>query len=271
MQLDPFLKWAGGKRWLWPRIQPLIPANYCRYVEPFLGGGAVFFNLLPNSGLLSDANKRLIETYSAIRNTPGRVARLLEEHHNAHSADYYYDVRAKEFRTKAERAAQFLYLNRTCWNALYRVNLKGRFNVPRGTKDIVLYPTDDFSAWSKALKRATLAAVDFEESIANTGAGDLLYIDPPYVTTHNMNGFLKYNERIFSWADQIRLRNAVSDAVARGAFAIISNASHSSVRNLYQPLNPEIFEVDRHSVIAANAARRRNISELVIVVRPRYE
>lgn len=130
----PFLKWAGGKRWFVEHTADLIPTFSGRYFEPFLGSGAIFFHLSPKGAVLSDSNTDLIKTYQAIRDDWEAVLFLLELHHRKHCKDYYYSIRSSEPSDKVEAAARFIYLNRTCWNGLYRVNLKGKFNVPIGTK-----------------------------------------------------------------------------------------------------------------------------------------
>ena len=198
-----FLKWAGGKRWLAPRIRKLIPQTYNRYIEPFLGSGATFFALEPKeSKSLSDINVDLINSYVAVRDHWHRVQRLLEVHHASHDEEYYYLVRDTRFRGPVQRAAQFIYLNRTCWNGLYRVNLRGRFNVPIGTKSAVVMDTDDFEWTSSLLETAILSCCDFESTIDLASKNDFIFVDPPYTVRHNMNGFIKYNEKLFSWADQ---------------------------------------------------------------------
>ena len=142
----PFLKWAGGKRWLAERHLDLFPTGFSRYIEPFLGSGSIFFALNPDESILSDSNPRLIETFQEVRDRPELVYQLLCNHQNAHDNEYYYEERNREYLDDpAKRAAQFIYLNRTCWNGLYRVNRKGQFNVPRGTKSAVLLNTDDFA------------------------------------------------------------------------------------------------------------------------------
>jgi DNA adenine methylase len=133
--LTPFLKWAGGKRWLIRRFPSLIPESFNSYFEPFVGSGAVFFSLLPKRGRISDTNLELIQTYKAIKKDPSAVLRALRRHQRNHCNGYYYEIRAARPRALNEIAARTLYLDRTCWNGLYRVNLKGEFNVPRGTKD----------------------------------------------------------------------------------------------------------------------------------------
>jgi DNA adenine methylase len=147
--MKPFLKWAGGKRWLVRRYPQLFNIDFDRYVEPFVGSGAVFFHVEPGHSVISDVNPVLMNVYSSLRSDYRRVWANLLEHARNHSDKYYYEVRAKTFRSDASRAAQFLYLNRTCWNGLYRENLRGEFNVPRGTKDTVIFSDDDFAAVSE--------------------------------------------------------------------------------------------------------------------------
>jgi DNA adenine methylase len=261
--LQPFLKWAGGKRWFIRRHEECLPTSFNRYIEPFLGSGAVFFNLSPKRAILSDTNLALINTYRAIRDDWRLVWRYLCQHQQLHSKKYYYECRSKEFRSPHTRAAQFIYLNRACWNGLYRVNLRGEFNVPIGTKDTIIFPDDDFAAIAGALKSASLRAVDFEKIINIAKEGDLLFVDPPYTINHNANGFLKYNEQIFSWHDQTRLRNALKKAAARGAKIVSTNADHQSIRELYAETGT-ITVLPRHSVLAGNATFRKPSTELLI-------
>lgn len=141
--------------------------------------------------------------YRAVRSDWRRVEIELKKMQRLHSSDYYYEERSRLRRTIHTKAAQFLYLNRTCWNGLYRENLSGKFNVPIGTKSQVIMPDDDFEGASKALQNAKLVACDFEDTIKIATTGDLVFLDPPYTTAHNTNGFVKYNQKIFSWDDQI--------------------------------------------------------------------
>lgn len=261
--LRPFLKWAGGKRWLFDSGQFAMPRIEGRYIEPFVGGGAVFFSTRPEFAILGDANSRLIELYAAIRDEYEELERLLTIHAGAHSKDYYYDLRAKKLRKPVTRAAQLLYLNRTCWNGLYRENRKGQFNVPIGTKQTVIFETDDFSEWSKALSEINLVAQDFEKTVNIAKRGDFVFVDPPYTVRHNMNGFVKYNQTIFAWDDQIRLRGALGRAVERGARVAMTNADHESVRDLYAGFGIH-SELDRHSGIAGSAAHRSHSTELLV-------
>ncbi len=262
-QAIPFLKWAGGKRWLTGEIRSLVRLPIVRYVEPFLGGGSVFFDLRPKSAVLSDLNENLINSYAAIQQDWTRVDDYLIEHQLHHCFDYYYRVRGELSGDMFERAARFIYLNRTCWNGLYRVNKRGQFNVPIGTKSSVLLESDSFSAVADALKDVVLSACDFERTIDAAMEGDLIFADPPYTVKHNVNGFLKYNEKIFSFQDQIRLRDALVRAKTRGARVVATNAFHESVIELYAG-DFNLGYASRFSVIASAADKRRECEELII-------
>ncbi len=261
--LLPFLKWAGGKRWLASSHGHIFPPQYNKFIEPFLGSGAIFFALQPKQAILSDVNSDLIETYKTIKGHPLEIQELLERHQKKHSKEYYYKTRASKPRNSITRTARFIYLNRTCWNGLYRVNLRGQFNVPIGTKTNVLLETDNFKAAAKLLNNSEIAHCDFEATINRANLGDLVFVDPPYTVKHNNNGFVKYNETLFSWEDQVRLKNALEKAQARGAFIISTNANHSSVRELYKD-NFKTCSVNRSSVLSGKPQFRGKVSELLI-------
>lgn len=261
--MGPFLKWAGGKRWLVDRHSNIFPNFGGRYIEPFLGGGSVFFHLRPNKAVLADVNSELILCYSQIRDAPEELYRLLQIHQKRHCKDYYYNIRAQNFDNETERAARLIYLNRTCWNGLYRVNVKGAFNVPIGTKSRVIYHEDEFLLISKALENAQIKSSDFESTIDEARQDDFVFVDPPYTVKHNFNGFLKYNENIFSWDDQLRLRAAVERAAGRGASIIVTNAAHSSIYDLYSDIG-QTHTLDRHSVLAGKRDKRGLVQEIIV-------
>jgi DNA adenine methylase len=263
MTLKPFLKWAGGKRWLFDTRQLRLPEFTGCYFEPFLGGGAAFFANRPSVAVLSDTNQRLIEVYVAIRDSFDLVESILAEHQALHGREYYYYIREKQYADPMRRAAQFLYLNRTCWNGLYRENLKGKFNVPIGSKQAVLLPDDNFEGWSRALRGVHLKVCDFEESIDQSKCGDFVFVDPPYTVRHNNNGFVKYNQNIFAWEDQVRLRDALLRAADRGVAFVLTNADHASVRELYSGFGSHRVLV-RHSKIASRAENRSVSTELLV-------
>ena len=262
--MKPFIKWAGGKRWLLDNEQFFLPDFDGRYIEPFLGGAAVFFHLAPERSILSDVNPRLINTYKAVQSDWRLVENELKKMQKLHSKEYYYQERDRKRRKSHTKAAQFLYLNRTCWNGLYRENLSGKFNVPIGTKSQVILADDNFEGVNKLLRNATLMVCDFEETLATAGKGDLVFLDPPYTTAHNTNGFVKYNQKIFSWDDQIRLRQCAEAASQRGAKIVLTNANHETIHQLYSDLGaPEI--VSRNSVISGNASARGKTTEVLYV------
>ena len=259
----PFLKWAGGKRWLISNYSQVFPKNYNSYIEPFLGSGAVYFALDPANAIVSDTNSWLVDTYKAIQEDWERIVKILHKHQRAHSKDYYYKIRAQNPRNIYTRAAKFIYLNRTCWNGLFRVNQKGEFNVPIGTKTKVIMETDDFVEISKRLSRTLILNEDFEKVIDRAQANDLIFADPPYTVKHDNNGFIKYNEVLFQWEDQIRLKEALLRAKSRGAKIISTNAHHSSIYELYES-DFSLKTVDRKSVISGNSKARGNCQEYLI-------
>lgn len=256
----PFLKWAGGKRWLARSSLFPTPARYGRYVEPFLGGAAVFFHLGPRKAILSDVNRDLIQLYVVMRDEPHKLRVEMEQHQRQHSAKHYYEVRARVPDEEVKAAARTLYLNRTCWNGLYRVNRRGEFNVPIGTKSLVVSADEDFNEYSSMLKRAKLLVADFEETIDICVEGDFLFVDPPYTVRHNKNGFLKYNESMFSWDDQLRLHRALKRAAARRVKIVVTNADHESLRSLYER-GFRYDKLDRSSVLAGDSSARGTTSE----------
>jgi DNA adenine methylase len=258
----PPLKWAGGKRWFAARHMALVPSSFGTYLEPFFGSGALFFALAPKKAVLSDLNAELMNLYRVMRDDPDLLRAHMRKHQRMHSLEYYYQLRDFSPRTRTTRAARTLYLNRTCWNGLYRVNKMGEFNVPIGTKTSVLLETDDFHSISGVLKNCKLLVCDFEKTINLAVKGDLVFADPPYTVSHNSNGFIKYNERIFSWGDQERLAACVKRAVDRGVKVIVTNASHKSIHKLYRDF--ERIVVGRSGVIAGNATARGNYDEVVI-------
>lgn len=260
----PFLKWPGGKRWFATNHRSMLPSRFNTYLEPFLGSGSVFFALRPKTAILSDANEELINVYHAVRHWPAAVLKRLQQHASSHSDNYYYEIRADIPTRVIDRAARTIYLNRTCFNGIYRVNLDGIFNVPRGTKDSVILETDDFAEVARVLRAAEILVSDFEAIIDRARRGDLVFADPPYTVRHNTNGFIKYNEKLFSWNDQERLAAALARARNRGAHIIATNANHESVRDLYEDYGFNHCSVSRFSSISATGDRRKQYEELVI-------
>ncbi|RAR64733.1 DNA adenine methylase [Onishia taeanensis] len=259
----PFLKWAGGKRWLVRDHPEIFPTEFNTYIEPFLGSGSVFFHLQPQQALLSDANQELITTYRALRNRNRMVENLLKSYHEQHSEEFYYFMRAQTPTRQTEIAARMIYLNRTCWNGLYRVNLSGKFNVPKGTKSNVVLDTDNFRETAKLLRRSVITHSDFEAIVDAAQENDFVFVDPPYTVRHNYNGFVKYNEKLFSWEDQVRLKHAIDRATERGAKVLLTNANHESIIELYQDY-VQHSTLSRSSVLSGKSEFRGKYSELAI-------
>jgi len=262
----PFLKWPGGKRWFVHSHGHLLPKTYGRYFEPFLGGGAVYFHLQPLQAVLGDINPEVIAAYQAVKEQWIGLKKSLAHHQRSHDEDesYYYYVRQRSPTKLVPRASRMIYLNRTCFNGIYRVNKQGCFNVPRGSKDAVLLDTDNFKTMAALLAGADLRVSDFEDVINEAGEDDFIFADPPYTVRHNLNGFIKYNEVLFSWSDQERLASALKRAVWRGVKVIATNANHRSVRSLYDSWDFMTHSVSRFSQISADGSSRRQFEELVI-------
>jgi DNA adenine methylase len=261
----PLLKWPGGKRWFTARYTGILPTQFDRYIEPFLGSGAVYFELQPARAILGDINAELIAVYNGIKKSWPAVLRHLRRHQRKHSDRHYYAVRDSDISDPIERAARLIYLNRTCFNGIYRVNHAGRFNVPIGTKKSVLFDTDDFKAMARLLAKAQIRKADFEVLVNESRRGDLVFADPPYTVRHNNNAFVKYNEKLFSWNDQVRLAGALERARRRGVQIVATNANHASVRALYRGRGFQLTTVSRFSSISAAVDSRKQYEEVVIV------
>ena len=258
LPLRPFLKWPGGKRDLLKHITPMMPASFNRYLEPFVGGGAVFFALQPQKAILADRNAELIQCYTQVRDHPTEVINCLKQMPN--SKDDYYRIRGVTPISEAERAARFIYLVTLSFNGIYRVNLRGEFNVPYGYKT-QLIPCQEtaINTASRALSNVVLRTADFGDTLAKAKKDDFIYLDPPYTVAHSNNGFLKYNARIFSWDDQKKLAKVALKLATKGCHVIVSNADHPEIHKLYKDFSVRIIE--RPSVIAASKEYRRKVKE----------
>jgi len=203
-----------------------------RYVEPFLGSGAVFFALQPKNAVLADTNEELIACYRGVQQDAEGVAeRLLMLGTDEES---YYRVRAQHPRTDITRAVRLIYLNRTSFNGLWRVNRAGGYNVPYGHKQVDLaWLVDDILAAGRSLQHAELLCQDFKNTMSYRHAGDLIFCDPPYITGHHNNGFRQYNQKLFSWDDQRELAKRATKAANRGVHIVVSNAHHDALAELY--------------------------------------
>lgn len=259
----PFLRWAGSKRWLASQIVPFLPGKFRRYHEPFLGSGALFFLLNPDRASLSDKCAELMGVYRTIRDDVAGVIRHLKP--LKPDRELFYEIRNRPSWGRLKRAAEFVYLNKTCWNGLYRVNSEGRFNVPYGMpKTDFIADFENLRECSQALRKpgVKLRACDFETALENVGSGDLVYLDPPYVTRHNDNGFIDYNETLFSWDDQKRLAKRARQLAAAGAYVIVTNAHHREVLDLYPGFKSR--GLSRSSTLASDPKCRVRVREAVL-------
>ena len=207
--VKPFLKWAGGKRKLVRKFSHLIPDKYDTYFEPFVGGGAVFFYLNPMKAVLNDLNEELINTYKIVKKKPKDLMEELDQlQPNVSSKDFYYDLRASEAKDNIKRAARTIYLNKTGFNGMYRVNLRGQFNIPFGDmKNVKLYDKENILSCSKYLKKATLVNGDYSTLLKNITKNDFVYMDPPYVPISETAQFTSYTKDKFGVEEQKNLES----------------------------------------------------------------
>lgn len=265
--VKPFIKWAGGKRNLLAQYRPYLPARarIRRYFEPFLGGGAVFFSLQIQPAFLFDTNSWLIETYQVVRDQVEDLIVTLQQHQSDKA--YYYHIRAQDPKelTRIERAARFIYLNRTCYNGLYRVNSRGQFNVPFGRyKNPIICDTRNLRAASRALQGTKLEVADFEHVANLAEPGDLVYFDPPYAPLSTTANFTGYTKDGFSQKDQERLAALFHRLHEQGCFVMLSNSSAPVIYDLYQGSGYNVIEIKARRAINSVPGKRGRVRELLI-------
>jgi DNA adenine methylase len=268
--LRPFVKWAGGKGQLLPQFRSLYPEPMTihRYLEPFLGSGAVFFNvqalLQPSRALLSDTNAELIDTFLAVRDEVDDLIELLRQHHKRHSESYYYEVRAQPPQARAARAARLIYLNKTGFNGLYRVNSRGLFNVPFGHRaKPEIFNEALLRATSAALQKAELEPRDFRDLSGVARKGDFIYFDPPYQPLSKTSSFTSYTSGSFGEKDQSDLADLYAKLDRRGCLLMLSNSDTPLVRKLYADFH--IHPVSARRSINSNGDKRGPVSEVVVL------
>jgi DNA adenine methylase len=262
LRTKPFLRWAGGKNWLVKHLHLLLPkSGFVDYHEPFLGSGAVFLAINPpNVAYLSDLNIELIHVYKTLKKDPNGIITELSKFRNTES--FYYTLREKEFEDPIKTAAKFIFLNQTSFNGIYRVNLKGNYNVPYGHRTKDFLDEDLLKDVSKSLKRAKLFAGDFEEIRTHIKRKDLVFLDPPYTVSHNNNGFIKYNQKLFSLEDQKRLSELIDFIKRKGAYYILTNAAHQTISEIFEKGDRKL-ELNRASLIGGSNAQRGQTSEYI--------
>lgn len=272
----PFLKWAGGKTQLLPQLRVAAPRRIDTYYEPFLGGGALFFALQAEQrfkrAVLSDSNAELINAYQQARDQIDDLIAALNVHRQKYipaDADarkaYYYRIRAKRPTCPVGRAARLIFLNKTCFNGLYRVNSSGQFNVPHGRyANPAICDEDGLQAASRALQNVELLNADFAEAVKAAGPGDFVYCDPPYVPLSQTASFTAYTAADFGPAEQSRLASTAEALRARGAALLLSNSGHPDVAQLYQDGGFHLETVEAARAINSNGAARGAVAEYLI-------
>jgi DNA adenine methylase len=268
----PFLKWVGGKTQLINELLKRTPPSFNRYYEPFVGGGALFFRLYQEKRLktatLNDLNQELIDTYTAIRDDCEAVIQLLQTY--AYNKEFFYQLRPQQPHELAPvaRAARMIYLNKTCYNGLYRVNRKGEFNVPFGSYKTPNYcDAENLRAVSRALRHVTLTCVSFEKT-RKARKGDLVYFDPPYEPLSATSNFTSYHKAGFFQSDQAKLRDLCVALSDKDVYVMLSNSSAELIRTLYDRAGFFIHEVKAIRAINSDPGKRGKLTELIVTNYP---
>jgi DNA adenine methylase len=264
--MKPFCKWVGGKRQLLPIIQENTPTEFKTYFEPFLGGGAVLLGLAPKKAIISDYNSDLITTWKIIRDDLDNLIKHLSTHKN--NKEYFLDIRQKDVNllTNLERASRFIYLNKTCFNGIYRVNQKGQFNVPFGSyKNPQMLEVDNAREVSSYLQQSSITIMNksYLETLSKATAQDFIYLDPPYHPLSETASFTSYTDKGFNEKDQENLANIFKSLSAKGCYCMLSNSNCAFIRNLYSDFNITELMATR-AVAAKSSSRTKAKVELLI-------
>jgi len=265
----PFIKWAGGKKQLLEQINKYLPQKYNKYLEPFAGGGALFFYLLPNKATLIDNNEELINCYRVIQNKIGELINSLKKHKN--EKDYFYKIRSldripEEFKklSSVERASRTIFLNRCCFNGLYRVNSKGEFNVPFGKYENPKFcDEENLLTVNKVLKDIQIINGDFKECLELAEKDDFIYFDPPYQPVSTTANFTSYTKENFNKEDQVRLFKVYEELDNRGCKVMLSNSYNEFILDLYKKY--DLKTVYARRAINSDASGRGQIKEVLII------
>ena len=270
----PFLKWAGGKSRIAKTIASSFPHSFNCYFEPFLGSGAVYFEISPQTGILNDSNKMLIGTYEIIKEKPLELIKEMSSIENEYNllssidekAAFYYNVRKKYNARQANDiivAAQFIFLNKAGWNGMYRENAKGNFNIPFGKREkLKIYEKETIMAVSKDVQRIDFMCGDYKDAALKAKKGDLIYFDPPYVPLTDLS-FTAYQKEGFGEKEQIELRDLALELANRGCFVAISNSDCGKTRDLYKDFR--IKEIPIMRTIGAKNYSRKRINEILAI------
>ena len=272
--IAPVLKWVGGKRQLISDIEPLIPKKISTYVEPFVGGGAVLFHLQPNKAIINDFNKELMNVYQVIKDNPNELIKVLKEHKELNSEDYFYEIRSLDRRddfenlSSVQKAGRIIYLNKTCYNGLFRVNRAGFFNTPYGKyKNPSIVNEVTIKAISNYFNSANIKFLtgDYKEALKSLRRGAFVYFDPPYMPISSSSSFTGYTEHGFGYEKQVELRDECLKLHDRGVKFLQSNSYSPEILELYSDqkvFNIEIVKAKRS--INSQSDKRGEISEVLI-------
>lgn len=272
-QAQPFLKWAGGKRQLLPVIKTYLPAQYQEYYEPFVGAGAVFLALQPHKSTINDTNSELVNCYQVIKERPQALLDLCQQHQANNSKEYYYQLRQQDRqpdflqRSGVERAARIIYLNKTCFNGLYRVNRQGQFNVPYGKyKQPTIANPQVIKAIATYLNRAQVEILntDFERAVSSAQPGAFIYFDPPYHPLSSTSSFTGYSQQKFGETEQIRLKQLGDRLSDNGCQVLISNSAAPFIEDLYSDRRYKLVRVQATRAINNVSSKRGKIDEVLI-------
>lgn len=271
--ISPILKWVGGKRQLLKEIKGLIPKQITTYVEPFIGGGALFFDLQPNKAIINDYNEELINVYRVVKEEPEKLLIILEEHHKLNSEDYFYKIRALDRNDNykdmsyIEKAARIIYLNKTCYNGLFRVNQAGQFNTPYGkykNPNIINRPTIlAMSKYFNEMKSLKIISGDYANTLKGLKKGSFVYFDPPYLPISSSSSFTGYTDQGFGYDEQVRLKTECDKLNKRGIRFMLSNSDHPLIRELYKEYT--IITVRANRAINSNVNKRGEINEVLVI------
>jgi DNA adenine methylase len=267
VEAKPFVKWAGGKRQLINQLEEHLPEDFNNYYEPFLGGGALFFRLSAlgkiKHAYLNDVSFSLIQSYKTIKEKPIELITELKSGKYKNEKETFLGIRAEQPTTSVQAAARFIYLNKTAFNGLYRVNSEGKFNVPFGKYfNPKILDADNILAVSDALQKDELSCIDFEEAVASASKSDLIYFDPPYHPVSKTANFTNYTKDNFTEKDQVRLSEIAKDLTKRGCFVMLSNSYSPLVIELYKEFTIDVVNASR--MINCKAEGRGKVKEVIV-------
>lgn len=259
----PFLKWAGGKTQMISDLLKFAPVKFNKYIEPFIGGGALYFNLNHPASIISDLNEELVITYRQVKENVQEVIGILETYKN--TEEFYYKIRSafSSHFTHSERAARLIYLNKTCFNGLFRVNKNGEFNVPYGKRSGPFLNTQNLLGASDYLQQTEIHHLDYKETLDRYAKkGDFIFLDPPYQPVGKFSDFKRYTKEFFYENDQIELAGIFKDLTSKGCYVILTNSNHPFIFNLYKDFHIETIKTKR--LISSNPNTRNGIDLIVL-------